>query len=93
MVARVLVDAASIVVTLRQAVPQDAADASRIERCYRKYADQNPDLADLSLLALAERTGVCGRSRSRSGRSVSKPDRGSIAPPDHEIRALTARFS
>lgn len=41
-----------------QAVPQDAADASRIERYYRKYADQNPDLAELSLLALAERTGV-----------------------------------
>jgi len=41
-----------------QAVPQDASDASRIERYYRKYADQNPDLADLSLLALAERTGV-----------------------------------
>ena len=41
-----------------QAVPQDATDASRIERFYRKYADQNPDLADLSLLALAERSGV-----------------------------------
>lgn len=41
-----------------QAVPQDASDASRIERYYRKYADQNPDLADLSLLALAERSGV-----------------------------------
>ena len=41
-----------------QAVAQDATDASRIERYYRKYADQNPDLADLSLLALAERTGV-----------------------------------
>lgn len=40
------------------AAPQDAADAARIERYYRKYADQNPDLADLSLLALAERTGV-----------------------------------
>lgn len=41
-----------------QAVAQDAQDASRIERYYRKYADQEPDLADLSLLALAERTGV-----------------------------------
>ncbi len=41
-----------------QPVPQDASDAARIERCYRKYADQEPDLADLSLLALAERTGV-----------------------------------
>ncbi len=41
-----------------QAVPQDASDAARIERYYRKYADQEPDLADLSLLALAERTGV-----------------------------------
>jgi predicted nucleic acid-binding protein len=41
-----------------QAVPQDAGDASHIERYYRKYADQDPDLADLSLLALAERTGV-----------------------------------
>lgn len=41
-----------------QAAPQDATDVSRIERYYRKYADQNPDLADLSLLALAERTGV-----------------------------------
>lgn len=41
-----------------QVVPQDSNDASRIERFYRKYADQNPDLADLSLLALAERTGV-----------------------------------
>lgn len=41
-----------------QAVAQDASDALRIERYYRKYADQDPDLADLSLLALAERTGV-----------------------------------
>jgi hypothetical protein len=41
-----------------QAVAQDAQDALRIERYYRKYADQEPDLADLSLLALAERTGV-----------------------------------
>jgi hypothetical protein len=40
------------------AVSLDAADAARIERLYRKYADQNPDLADLSLLAVAERTGV-----------------------------------
>jgi uncharacterized protein len=41
-----------------QAMPQDAADVSRIERYYRKYADQNPDLAGLSLLALAGRIGV-----------------------------------
>lgn len=41
-----------------QAMAQDAQDALRIERYYRKYADQEPDLADLSLLALAERTGV-----------------------------------
>jgi len=41
-----------------QVMPQDAGDASRIERYYRKYADQNPDLADLSLLALADRTGA-----------------------------------
>jgi predicted nucleic acid-binding protein len=41
-----------------QAVAQDARDALRIERYYRKYSDQAPDLADLSLLALAERTGV-----------------------------------
>jgi predicted nucleic acid-binding protein len=41
-----------------QAVAQGAQDALRIERYYRKYSDQTPDLADLSLLALAERTGV-----------------------------------
>jgi len=41
-----------------QAVSLETGDAARIERYYRKYADQNPDLADLSLLAVAERTGV-----------------------------------
>lgn len=38
--------------------PQDNEDSATIERYLRKYADQRPDLADLSLLALAERTGV-----------------------------------
>jgi len=41
-----------------QVVPQDADDASRIERYFRKYGDQNPDLADLSLLVLADRSGI-----------------------------------
>jgi predicted nucleic acid-binding protein len=41
-----------------QAVSLETADTARIERYYRKYADQNPDLAELSLLAVAERTGV-----------------------------------
>ena len=41
-----------------QAVGLEAADAARMERYYRKYADQDPDLADLSLLAIAERMGV-----------------------------------
>lgn len=39
-------------------VALETADAACIERYYRKYADQDPDLADLSLLAVAERTGV-----------------------------------
>jgi predicted nucleic acid-binding protein len=39
-------------------VPQDAEDAAVIERCLRKYRDFGPDLADLSLVALAERSGV-----------------------------------
>lgn len=38
--------------------PQNNEDCAAIERYLRKYADQSPDLADLSLLALAERTGV-----------------------------------
>ena len=41
-----------------QALSLEVGDTARIERYYRKYADQNPDLADLSLLAVAERTGV-----------------------------------
>jgi hypothetical protein len=41
-----------------QVVPQDAADAASIERQLRKYADLAPDLADLSLVVLAERSGV-----------------------------------
>jgi hypothetical protein len=41
-----------------QVVPQDAADAASIERQLRKYADLAPDLADLSLFMLAERSGV-----------------------------------
>lgn len=41
-----------------QAVSLEPLDTARIERHYRKYADQNPDLADLSLLAVVERTGV-----------------------------------
>lgn len=41
-----------------QVAPQDAQDCAAIERYFRKYADRGPDLADLSLLALAERTGV-----------------------------------
>ena len=41
-----------------RATPQDAEDCAAIERYLRKYSDQNPDLADLSLLALAERTGI-----------------------------------
>jgi predicted nucleic acid-binding protein len=39
-------------------VAQDAEDAAAIERQLRKYADLAPDLADLSLLVLAERSGV-----------------------------------
>jgi hypothetical protein len=39
-------------------VPQDAKDAAAIERYLRKYRDLAPDLADLTLLALAERSGV-----------------------------------
>ena len=38
--------------------PQNSEDCAVIERYLRKYADQTPDLADLSLLALAEREGV-----------------------------------
>lgn len=41
-----------------QVVAQDAEDAAAIERYLRKYRDLGPDLADLSLLALAERRGV-----------------------------------
>lgn len=41
-----------------QLAPQDGKDAARIERYLRKYADQDPDLADLSLLALAEASGT-----------------------------------
>jgi predicted nucleic acid-binding protein len=41
-----------------RAVPQDAEVAAAIERYLRKYRDLAPDFADLSLLALAERTGV-----------------------------------
>jgi len=41
-----------------QVASQDAQDCAAIERYFRKYADRGPDLADLSLLALAERTGV-----------------------------------
>ncbi len=37
---------------------QDNEDIAVIERYLRKYADQSPDLADLSLLALAEREGI-----------------------------------
>ena len=37
---------------------QHAKDAARIEHFRFRYADQQPDLADLSLLALAEQTGV-----------------------------------
>lgn len=37
---------------------QDAQDAAAVERCLRKYRNFDPDLADLSLLALAARTGV-----------------------------------
>lgn len=37
---------------------QDANDAAIIERYLKKYSDRSPDLADLSLLALAERTGI-----------------------------------
>ena len=38
--------------------PQDADDARVIERYLKKYADRKPDFADLSVLALAERTGI-----------------------------------
>lgn len=41
-----------------QVVAQDVEDAAAIERYLRKYRDFGPDLADLSLLALAERSGV-----------------------------------
>ena len=41
-----------------QAAPQDIQDCAAIERYFRKYADRSPDIADLSLLALAERTGA-----------------------------------
>jgi uncharacterized protein len=37
---------------------QGAAEAARIKWYYTKYGDRDPDLADLSLLALAEVTGV-----------------------------------
>lgn len=37
---------------------QDSEDCAAIERYLRKYADQSPDLADLSLLALADRAGL-----------------------------------
>jgi predicted nucleic acid-binding protein len=39
-------------------VSRDADAAAAIERYLRKYADFDADLADLSLLALAERSGV-----------------------------------
>jgi uncharacterized protein len=38
--------------------PQTTADAARIKWYLRKYEDHDPDLADLSLLALAEAAGV-----------------------------------
>ena len=37
---------------------QDTVDTAVIERYLRKYAERKPDFADLSLLALAERTGI-----------------------------------
>ena len=37
---------------------QETDDTAMIERYLRKYADRKPDFADLSLLALAESTGV-----------------------------------
>ena len=41
-----------------QVVAQDTEDTAAIERYLRKYRDLGPDLADLTLLALAERRGV-----------------------------------
>ena len=38
--------------------PQTAADAARVKWYLAKYRDRVPDLADLSLLALADATGV-----------------------------------
>lgn len=38
--------------------PQTAGDAARIKWYLAKYRDRVPDLADLSLLALADATGV-----------------------------------
>lgn len=38
--------------------PQTARDAARIKWYLAKYRDRVPDLADLSLLALADATGV-----------------------------------
>lgn len=37
---------------------QDTGDVTVMERYLRKYADRAPDFADLSLLALAERSGI-----------------------------------
>jgi predicted nucleic acid-binding protein len=38
--------------------PQTGADAARVRWYLGKYRDRSPDLADLSLLALADATGV-----------------------------------
>lgn len=38
--------------------PQTAADAARVKWYLAKYRDRSPDLADLSLLALADATGI-----------------------------------